>query len=350
MQKRSARDPRYALRSQGGLIAAAETHASDRYYIGGEMADSAVTLYIDLLNRCVTNLVYQDPAVAYLGEQAADGALNPFSMERRIAGKDWPSQAHTMIGLRRLDNIQLLAERILHNGIPGDFIEAGIWRGGSTIFMRGLLKAYGVTDRTVWVADAFGQGLPTAAQGASDRSYLSPNLKRQDALLAGAALPTEEQAPLDLVKMGTSYDDVRERFGTYDLLDDQVRFLRGWVKDTLPEAPIERVALMRLDADFYDSTLDAIQRCIRSYPPAGTRSSTTTEPFSNVERRFTTTSTRSEQPRISRRSTTRRSTGRRMPEAPGHRSQTRQTGARQGTGRLTPSWPPSAAPRRPRRP
>ena len=234
------------------------------------MADSTVTLYVDLLKRCVTNLVYQDPAVAYLGEEAADGVLDPFSMERRIAGKDWPSQAHTMIGLRRLDNIQLLAERILHNGIPGDFIEAGIWRGGSTIFMRGLLKAYGVTDRTVWVADAFGQGLPTAAQGASDRSYSSPNLKeRQDALLAGAALPPEEQARIDLVRIGTSYDDVRERFGRYDLLDDQVRFLRGWFKDTLPEAPIERVALMRLDADFYDSTLDAIRALYPKLAPGG---------------------------------------------------------------------------------
>jgi hypothetical protein len=60
-----------------------------------------------------------------------------------------------MIGTRRLDNIQALIEQILQTQVPGDLIETGIWRGGSTIFMRGVLKAYGVTDRTVWVADSF---------------------------------------------------------------------------------------------------------------------------------------------------------------------------------------------------
>ncbi|MEJ0068602.1 MAG: TylF/MycF/NovP-related O-methyltransferase [Pseudomonadota bacterium] len=43
--------------------------------------------------------------------------------------------------------------------MPGDLIETGVWRGGATIFMRAILKALGVTDRTVWVADSF-EGLP----------------------------------------------------------------------------------------------------------------------------------------------------------------------------------------------
>ena len=91
----------------------------------------------------------------------------PFDREKRLEASDWPSQAHTMIGMRRLDNIQELVTDVLANETPGDLIETGVWRGGSTIFMRGMLKAHGVTDRSVWVADSF-EGFPsTEEQGAS---------------------------------------------------------------------------------------------------------------------------------------------------------------------------------------
>jgi O-methyltransferase len=122
------------------------------------MTDVPVVLYLDLLKRCVTNLIYRDPAVRYIGDDLDEGLIGPFSLSRRVAAKDWPSQAHTMIGTRRLDNIQALVEQILQTQVPGDLIERGVWRGGSTIFMRGVLKAYGVTDRTVWVADSFAGG------------------------------------------------------------------------------------------------------------------------------------------------------------------------------------------------
>ncbi len=237
---------------------------------GDDVTDSGVDLYLDLLKRCVTNVIYQDRAIAYLSEDAADGVLNPFSMERRITGKDWPSQAHTMIGIHRLDNIEMLVRRILTEAVPGDLIEAGVWRGGSTIFMRGLLKAHGVTNRTVWVADSFGGHLPTAENGASDRSYSSPSVQPfHDALLRGGALPPAFQERLDLLGLGTSHGQVRERFTRYGLLDDQVRFLVGWFRDSLPAAPIERLALLRLDADFYDSTLDAIGALYPKLSPGG---------------------------------------------------------------------------------
>ena len=64
-----------------------------------------------------------------------------------------------MIGRKRLDNVQYCIEEVIKSGIPGDLIETGIWRGGATIFMRGVLAAYGITDRRVWAADSF-QGVP----------------------------------------------------------------------------------------------------------------------------------------------------------------------------------------------
>ncbi len=77
----------------------------------------------------------------------------------RAVGRDWPARADSMIGLRRMDNIQDCIETVIRDDVPGDLIETGVWRGGATIFMRGVLKAYEDTTRTVWVADSF-EGLP----------------------------------------------------------------------------------------------------------------------------------------------------------------------------------------------
>jgi len=97
------------------------------------------------------------------------------------------------------------------------------------------------------VADSF-EGFPsTEEQGASKRSFTSPEL----ADLRG--YQTREyasafRASLDHVSEGTSLEEVRARFDRHGLLDEQVKFLRGWFRDTLPSAPIERLALLRLDA------------------------------------------------------------------------------------------------------
>ena len=221
------------------------------------MTDPAISLYLDLLKRCVLNLIYEDQAIRYPWDVSSDGVLLPFDRDKRLAAADWPSQAHTMIGMRRLDNIQDLVTDVLASGAPGDLIETGVWRGGSTIFMRGILKAYGVTDRSVWVADSF-QGLPgTEEQGASLRSFTSPELTDLRGYQT-REYPPEVRASLDQLEEGISLEDVRDRFDRYGLLDEQVKFLPGWFRDTLPSAPIEQLGVLRLDGDLYDSTYDAL--------------------------------------------------------------------------------------------
>jgi hypothetical protein len=219
-----------------------------------------VELYLDLLKRCLLNLIYRDPAIRPPWDDATDGEYLPFDREERLAGRDWPSQAHTQIGMRRLDNIQQLVTDVLLTGTPGDLIETGVWRGGSTILMRAILKAHAVTDRSVWVADSF-QGFPsTEEQGASARSFSSPELAAVRGYFAGdrERYAPEFRTSLDKMLEGASLEAVRDRFDRYGLLDDQVRFLVGWFCDTLPSAPIERLALLRLDGDLYDSTYDAL--------------------------------------------------------------------------------------------
>jgi O-methyltransferase len=62
---------------------------------------------------------------------------------------------------------------------------------------------------------------------------------------------------------------VRSNFAKYGLLDDQVVFLKGWFKDTLPVAPIGKLALIRLDGDMYGSTMDALLALYPKLSPGG---------------------------------------------------------------------------------
>ncbi len=170
------------------------------------------------------------------------------SVADRDEGKVWRAYPDTMIGLRRLENIQSCVETVLAENIPGNLIETGAWRGGSCIFMRGILLAHGVTDRRVYVADSF-EGLPP---------------------------PDEEKYPSDkgdqhhtLDFLAVDLETVKNNFRRYGLLDDQVVFLKGWFKDTLPKAPIDALAVLRLDGDMYGSTMDALTALYSKLSPGG---------------------------------------------------------------------------------
>jgi hypothetical protein len=145
----------------------------------------------------------------------------------------------------------------------------------------------------------------TEEQGLSAESFISPGL---DALRSGwvqSSLPVPVQDRFDAVMEGMSYDEVRERFDRYGLLDDQVQFLRGWFRDTLPSAPIERLALLRLKEIFTTRPTMRWTRYTHGYRPADTQSLTTTTPTKNADARFTTTSVGQVPVRISNLSTTR---------------------------------------------
>jgi macrocin-O-methyltransferase TylF-like protien len=197
--------------------------------------------YLSLIESCLTGIIYEDKPLKALGTEVYDASL-------REVGRDWPSMAHTMIGVKRLANLRRLSEAVIQNKIPGDFIETGVWRGGACILMRAVLKAYGVTDRRVWVADSF-QGVPP------------PDLQHYPADVDSTYHTFEE--------LSVSFETVRRNFEKYGLLDDQVVFLKGWFKDTLPTAPIDRLALLRLDGDLYESTIVALTTLYDRLSPGG---------------------------------------------------------------------------------
>jgi hypothetical protein len=219
-------------------------------------------LYLDLLKKCLVNSIYEDtPAPVFI-----DGKFtSQYSRERRSAGRDWPSKAHTMIGLHRLNNLHSLARKVLEEGIEGDFLEAGVWRGGATIFMRGLLKAYAVKDRLVWVADSF-CGFPPADK-ISSRSYTSAELRT--VITSIETGDPEWKAALETLRAGTTLEDVKTNFERYGLLDEQVCFLAGFFSDTLPSAPIKKLAILRADGDLYDSTYQILDNLYPRVSPGG---------------------------------------------------------------------------------
>lgn len=220
-------------------------------------------LYLELLKRTLTRYQfgerYQDLPDGYspgarltrlsfgLGKAllASTGfevvRVAPFRPEVREYGVDWPLEGVTMIGIKRLDNLQQCVVDVMQRNVPGDLIECGAWRGGACIFMRAVLKAYGDKTRKVWVADSF-QGLP------------KPMYK--DPYFSGG-------------EMAVSLDEVKQNFRDYGMLDEQVVFLKGFFADTLPKSPIEKLAILRLDGDLYESTMDSLNALYDRVSPGG---------------------------------------------------------------------------------
>jgi O-methyltransferase len=161
-------------------------------------------------------------------------------------GRPW-RYSHTMIGLRRLQHLHWCAQRVFADKVPGDFLEAGVCQGGAAIYMRALQVAYGESHRLLWAADSF-EGLP-APHHENDQGYDF----------------SESQEPW----LAATLDSVRENFRTYELLSDAVRFLPGWFRDTLPTAPVETLAILRLDADLYTSTMEALDSLYEKLAPGG---------------------------------------------------------------------------------
>jgi hypothetical protein len=228
-------------------------------------------LYLELLKKSLLGELYFENEVRLLylracleGRESYDpGTLLRITAERHAFCEGWREQnrdgrfiddrvenlgfLHTMIGRARLENIAHCLESILRDNVPGDLIECGVWRGGATVFMRGFLKAHDIGDRTVWVADSFA-GLPP------------PSLPQDEGNDLSAA-----RFPMLAIPLET----VRDLFARYGLLDENVRFLPGWFKDTLPRAPIERLALLRLDGDLYESTWDSLSALYPKLSPGG---------------------------------------------------------------------------------
>ena len=223
-------------------------------------------MYLELLQRSLTHSLYSgSDAVGFTSRSFLRRKLLEFLRTRkgivpvrilpeqeqlRAEGKDWPMFAQTMIGVERLRNVRRCVEAVIAEEIEGDLIEAGVWRGGAAIFMRGVLKAHRDQTRCVWVADSF-EGLPP------------PDTETYPADAEGHGHWHEAD------HLAVSVDEVRANFARYGLLDHRVKFLKGWFSDTLPTLQGRRWAVVRLDGDMYESTMDGLDNLYGGLVPGG---------------------------------------------------------------------------------
>jgi macrocin-O-methyltransferase TylF-like protien len=205
----------------------------------------ASDLYLDLLKKVLTDSIFH--AEPNLETQSETSYIQSF-IQHCIKGR-----ALTMVPAARLNNVQRCLEDVIKNEVPGDVIETGVWRGGTAIFIKAILRAYNADDRNVWVADSF-EGLP-----------------KPDA----SQFPVEAQAHDSKIMQdvyhhfAVNLEDVKQNFDRFGLLDDGVKFLKGWFKDTLPSAPITQLAVARLDGDYYESTMDSLVNLYHKVSPGG---------------------------------------------------------------------------------
>ena len=218
--------------------------------------------YLDLLSRALVNLHHPeyDLRLAHLsrqgtsGDELADARLlrdiryrQPEAFADVVERRHRPDythpqvayDAHTLIGLARLQHLERCAARVFADGVQGDFLEAGVCQGGAAIFLRAVQVAYGEPGRRTWVADSFA-GVPPPAHPVDVEH--------------GADYSAEQQPWLAIPRRA-----VEDHFRTYGLLSERVRFLEGLFADTLPQAPVERLSILRVDGDMYESTRDALE-------------------------------------------------------------------------------------------
>ena len=223
--------------------------------------------YLDLLARCLTRELFLDEEVRNVDLRTwpggePDGLRTLLREQRwrivrpgadrttRAVGNDWPPTAETMVGLARLENVLDCTARALADGVPGDLVETGVWRGGTAIFLRGILAALGDQTRRVWACDSF-RGLPEAD---ADRYPIDVPMRLHEH-----------------PQLAIGVEQVRAAFERYGLLDDRVCFVEGWFRDTLPAVAEEigPIAVLRLDGDLYESTIDALTHLEPLVSPGG---------------------------------------------------------------------------------
>ncbi len=149
---------------------------------------------------------------------------------------DWEKNTLTLLQWNGLEHLEKCIVDTVRNNVEGDFIETGVWRGGAVILAKLIYDEMGI-NRKIFAADSF-EGLPKPDPekyplDKNDKHYMDEMLK-------------------------VSMEQVQDNFRLFKCLDDNVIFLKGWFKDTLPVAKIDKLSILRLDGDMYESTWDGL--------------------------------------------------------------------------------------------
>jgi hypothetical protein len=200
--------------------------------------ERSINSYLEFLKLFVTGLCYGEEEKTVLPSLGKNRAkLKPLNIEARQRGNDWTYLGSTMTGHERLKNVKYLLEDVFQKNVRGDYIETGVWRGGSSIFARGVIRAHGQQHRKSFVCDSF-KGLPPGERtfDAGDKGWdNTPYLEVSTEIVAG-------------------------NFNTAGLLDKNIIFAQGFFNATIPPLSnmVESLAIIRFDGDIYESAVDVL--------------------------------------------------------------------------------------------
>jgi hypothetical protein len=188
--------------------------------------------------------------------------VDPFSGIPEAPREFWElcerTQQFTATSTERLFALYEAVRHVVRTGVPGDFAECGVWRGGSSMMAALTFAACGDTGRELYLYDTY-EGMPKPS-------------KRDVDLLGESALDTwdeETRSVADHIRCEASLEDVQHNLGTTGYPTDRIRFIRGKVQDTIPVNVPDRIAVLRLDTDWYDSTLHELEHLYPRLQPGG---------------------------------------------------------------------------------
>jgi len=149
-------------------------------------------------------------------------------------------RSRTVTSPERLHALCEAVGYLVHNHVPGAFVECGVWRGGSAMAMALKLLRLDSTDRDLYLFDTF-KGMTAPASRDVDLRGRSAQSGRTARRKSGHWL----EAPLD---------DVQDGMRSTGYPEDLIHYVVGDVDETIPKHSPEEIALLRLDTDWYSST------------------------------------------------------------------------------------------------
>lgn len=151
---------------------------------------------------------------------------------------------YSMAGVERMFSLYTAVNYVLSNNIKGDFVECGVWRGGSAMMIAKVLLYHNVTDRKIYLYDTFeGMSAPTA--GDVSTTGVDATIMLQQNKLSKSST----------VWCYADLEDVQRNMGLTGFSRENIIYTKGKVEETIPAImPNENIALLRLDTDWYEST------------------------------------------------------------------------------------------------
>ena len=155
----------------------------------------------------------------------------------------------TQVGVRGLIATMMACRHVIKRKLEGDFVECGVWRGGCSILAANMFKLHGVSKK-IYLFDTFEGMTPPTEYDFKEISGLSALGKFTDNQRDGFNQWNY-----------SAIDEVKENFRKADLLSDNIIFIKGDVSETLgnKENLPEKISLLRLDTDFYESTKSELE-------------------------------------------------------------------------------------------